>query len=272
MLLLGRGAKPIEYLFLIIIYKIDEKPIETFGMNLVLMLSHLKKILTLKTFVVKENKSRINKQDIIDHLNWDDSVNNIDIKIEIEDNTVQLKGTVPNYTSKLAAERDVYQVSGVANVENYLRVKFPPSVTIPDDNEIKENITKMLSWNNMINAENIELNVSRGTVTLTGTVGSKWEKHMVESLANSVHGVVEVDNNISVKLGKSLLDRDIEQDIKRAFDRSILIDEHNIVVNVKNSIVELSGSVANIAVKKEAYNTALYTAGVLDVVDNLTVQ
>lgn len=238
-------------------------------MNLVLELLYF---ITLKTFVVKENNTRINKQDIIDHLNWDDSVNNIDIKIEIENNTVQLKGSVPNYTSKLAAERDVYQVSGVTKVENFLRVKFPFSVTIPDDNEIKENITKMLAWNNMINAENIEADVNRGTVTLTGNVGSKWEKHMVESLANSLHGVVDVENNISVKLGKSILDRDIEKDIKRAFERSILIDESNITVNVKNSIVELSGSVANLAVKKEAYNTALYTAGVLDVIDNLTVQ
>ncbi|MFW5820974.1 MAG: BON domain-containing protein [Bacteroidota bacterium] len=221
---------------------------------------------------MKESKSRINKQDIIDHLNWDDSVNNIDIKIEIEDNTVQLKGTVPNYTSKLAAERDVLQVSGVEKVENYLQVKFPPSVTIPNDHDIKENITKMLVWNNMINAENIEISVNRGTVKLWGSVESKWEKHMVESIVNSVHGVVDVENSISVKLGKSLLDKDIENDIKRAFERSILIDEDNISVNVKNSIVELSGSVANMAIKKEAFNTALYTAGVLDVTDNLTVK
>ncbi len=215
---------------------------------------------------------KIKKQDIIDQLNWDDSVNNIDIKIEIEGNTVQLKGSVPNYTSKMAAERDTYQVSGVVKVENYLKVKFPPSVTVPTDNDIKENITKMLVWNNMIDAVNVEVDVNRGTVTLKGTVASKWEKHMIESLANSNHGVVEVDNQISVKLGKSVLDMDIEEDIKKAFQRSILIDEDNITVNVKNSIVELSGSVANIAVKREAYNMALYTAGVLDVVDNLTIQ
>ena len=219
-----------------------------------------------------EEKQQISKQEIIDHLNWDDSVNSVDIKIEIDGNIVQLKGTVPNYTSRLAAERDVYQVSGVNKVENFLKVKFPPSITIPDDNDLQENIIKMLSWNNMIDASDIGVEVNRGTVTLNGTVKSKWEKHMVESIANSNHGVVEVENNISVKLGKSILDRDIEKDIKRTFERSILIDEDNITVNVKNSIVELTGSVANIAIKREAYNTALYTAGVLDVIDNMTIK
>lgn len=73
----------------------------------------------------------IKKQDIVDQLTWDDSVNANEVHIDVQDKTVRLTGKVPNYVAKMAAERDAYQVAGVAIVENYLEVEFPPTISLP---------------------------------------------------------------------------------------------------------------------------------------------
>jgi osmotically-inducible protein OsmY len=50
-----------------------------------------------------------------------------------------------------------------------------------------------------IDGSDIELTVSGGEVTLTGTVGSRGEKRRAEDVADSVSGVSHVQNNLRVK-------------------------------------------------------------------------
>jgi len=184
---------------------------------------------------------------------------------------VQLKGTVPNYTAKIAAERDAYQVVGVMNVENYLEIEFPPSVTMPADEEITDNVDKMLAWNSRIHSDKINVSTSNGTVTLSGNVNSYWEKYLAGEIATSTTGVIGVVNNLTVSPTRSIIDMDIEKDIKNTYKRSSLIDEDKIGVSVKNGIVHLSGSVSNYLIKKQAHDIAMYTASVVDVIDEITI-
>ena len=212
------------------------------------------------------------KQKIVDQLTWDDSVNANDIHVEVHESTVQLKGTVPNYTAKLAAERNALNVPGVLNLESYLRVEFPPRITLPDDAEISRNIKNMLTLNNNINAINIDVTTSGGIVTLSGRADSYWEKFDAEDIANTAMGVVEVLNEITVKPVKSVIDEEIREDIVKAYERSSLIDDGSINVNVKNGIVHLTGEVPNILIKNEAFSKALFTTGVIDVIDEITIK
>ncbi len=212
------------------------------------------------------------KQKIIDQLTWDDSVNANDIQVEVQESTVQLRGTVPNYTAKLAAERDAMNVPGVLNLESFLRVEFPPKVTLPSDAEISRNIKHMLTLNHRINAINIDVATSKGVVTLSGTADSYWEKYEAEDIANTAIGVIEVINKILVQPVKSAVDQEIEKDIKKAYERSSFINEKKIDVFVKNGVVHLTGTAENTLIKKEAFNKALYTTGVVDVIDDVTVE
>jgi osmotically-inducible protein OsmY len=212
------------------------------------------------------------KQKIIDQLTWDDSVNANDIQVEVHESTVQLKGTVPNYTAKLAAERDALNVPGVLNLESFLKVEFPPRITLPGDAEISRNIKNMLTLNNNINSVNIDVTTSGGVVTLSGTSDSYWEKFDAEDLANTATGVVEVVNKIVVRPLKTVVDKEIETDIRKAYERSSLIDETLVNVHVEKGVVYLSGTVPNILVRNEAFSKALYTAGVVDVVDEITIK
>ncbi len=214
----------------------------------------------------------LKKQDVVDQLTWDDSVNANDIYVNVDDRSVQLKGKVPNYASKIAATNAAFRVAGVRNVENYLDIEFPPSITLPTDDEITSNINNMLIWNSKILSSDIKVETINGVVTLTGSVSTYWEKYLAEDIANSARGVLEVNNLLNVELTKSIIDIDIENDIKEAYRRSILIDETKIEVSVTNGVVTLTGSVESYPIKREALDIAIYTTGVVEVNDQLYIE
>jgi osmotically-inducible protein OsmY len=106
---------------------------------------------------------------------------------------------------------------------------------------------------------------------LTGFTDTYWEKNLAEDIAIYTHGVIDVENNLTVTLSKSLVDIDIENDIRAAYRRSVFIDEGKIGVNVNNGIVTLTGEVSHYFTKERAYNIAMYTSGVVDVINNILV-
>jgi len=231
------------------------------------------KVLTnKKKIIMVPLQEEIKKQDLVDQLTWDVSVNANDVNVEVADNTVRLKGTVPNYTAKLAAERDAYAVSGVQDVENLLNVEFPPSITVPTDSEIENNIKKMLFLNAKIISVDINVSVSSGLVTLSGYVDTLWEKYEAEEIANSATGVIDVINELEVQLTKDFIDLDIENDIIAAFRRSALIDHENINVSLSNGIAHLTGNANSFVEKSEAYKIALFTKDVVDVIDDIVIK
>lgn len=66
------------------------------------------------------------------------------------------------------------------------------------DERIKEDICDELSSDPGCNAEDIEIEVKDGMVTLSGTVPSRKMKHRAEDIADAARGVKDVDNRIRV--------------------------------------------------------------------------
>jgi osmotically-inducible protein OsmY len=218
-----------------------------------------------------EQEERIKKQ-ITDHLTWDASVNANDINVTVKNGKVELRGTVQNAAARLAAGRNAFQVQGVSDVDNYLEIKFPATQSLPMDEEINDHIVRILTWNSHIDASDIMVKTHDNIVTLEGNVGSYWEKYVVDEFVNSVHGVLEVENNIEVRPKLETRDINIKNDIEGAFERTNLINEDNIDVSVDTGMVTLEGAVSSFFVKTQAHNIAIYTTGVVDVVDKLTVK
>lgn len=211
------------------------------------------------------------KQDIIDHLVWDNSIDANDIHVSVDNGIAELTGTVPGYTAKLAAEEDTLQVKGVIEVDNALEIVFPPEKARPGDAAITSNIENKLLWNSSINAANITVETKDGVVTLMGNADTFWEKKLAEEIANNSYGVIWVDNKLSVNLVKTVVDIDIEQDIKNALRRNVFINETLINVDVNNGSARLSGVVPYYVMKKDVIDTAMLTAGVTDVIDEITI-
>ncbi len=215
--------------------------------------------------------AEIKKQEIIDQLAWNDSVNANEINVTVQGNTVILEGTVPSFAAKKAAEEDTYLIAGVSLVENRLEVEHPPETILPNDPEIESNLEAKLLWNSQLNAANIKVRSENGLITLTGEVDSYWEKRLAENIAGSATGVISVNNELKVKPRKATMDIDIENDIKSAYIRSALVDEKAIQVSVNDGHVHLSGIVPFYAMKKEILDIANNTSGVVDVVDEVTI-
>lgn len=217
------------------------------------------------------NTDEIRKQEIVEKLVWNNSVDANDVNIMVDGDTATLSGIVPSYAAKLTAENVAYLVEGIRNVKNLLKVVFPPDTPFRDDDEIVSNIESQYKWNSQLNAEDIKVKSSKGIVTIEGKVYSYWEKSVAEAIANSSVGVMGVNNNLTVLPRKSFIDVNIENDIKHELEKDPLIDESKLVVSVSNGIVTISGNVRYPVIKQHVIDIITYSGGVIDVVDQLTV-
>ncbi len=217
--------------------------------------------------VIEETK----KQQVMDELIWDASVDATNIQVDVIDGTARLTGSVPSYSEKMWAETDAYSIPGIIDVENLLRVEYPSTVVLPTDTEIESNIRTMLNFDNSVDATGIIVNVENGIATLTGYVPSTWQKIQAGDIAQSATGVLGIKNKLDITLGRSYIDLDIENDIRNAFIRNSIVDSDRISVSVSNGVVTLSGTQPTYTAKRTARNIAYYTSGVIDVIDNIAI-
>jgi osmotically-inducible protein OsmY len=119
-------------------------------------------------------------------------------------------------------------------------------------------------------ATRIHSTVDNGIVTLEGSVDALWKKVHAEEIVLNLTGVLGVDNHLTVVPAKKFADQAIAEDIMAAIDRNLLINPDAVVVKVENGVATLTGAVATPAVRRAAYEAAIYTSGVVDVRDELT--
>ncbi len=212
------------------------------------------------------------KQEIEEQLSWNDSVDGRNINVDVENGFVRLKGKVPGYNHKLVAQNDAYKIAGVRSVENELEVESPPGTPWPEDEEIAGNIESLLQWDDRVKVSELNVEVKDGVTSLSGIVKSYCEKELVEKIAYSFTGVVKVINKLRIKPRVAANDRAIEESIRSALSRNVSIDESAITVDADGGVVRLGGQVPYHAMKQEALDLASFTAGITDIVDEITVR
>lgn len=67
------------------------------------------------------------------------------------------------------------------------------------DDRIKDDVNDRLTWHGYLDATDIQVDVNDGVVTLSGTVNTRREKRMAEDAAESVSGVEDVNNQLSIR-------------------------------------------------------------------------
>ena len=211
------------------------------------------------------------KLSVIDQLKWDSRVDISDIDVAVSGGTVKLKGDVPSYRMREIAAMDVLDVDGVTNLANELKVQYNPAAVLPDDEQIKGNIEKMFSWDPEIEPENIAVTVSAGKVTLEGSVNAIWKKLKSQDIASNVTGILQVINKLAVVPTDTYIDQSISEAIMAAIERNTHVTARDVNIKVENQIVTLSGKVPGWKAYHAAHDTALYTRGVVQVLNNLVV-
>lgn len=110
------------------------------------------------------------------------------------------------YGSGYGSSEGGYGSSGSSGLTNWgrgsQRGKGPKGYERSDD-RLKEVICERLSDDPDIDASEISINVTGGTVKLTGTVDSRADKYSVEEMVANCSGVKDVDNQLRVQSGRS---------------------------------------------------------------------
>ncbi|MBD3339206.1 MAG: BON domain-containing protein [Candidatus Lokiarchaeota archaeon] len=212
------------------------------------------------------------KKKVVDQLYWDNRVDSTDISVEVHNGIVKLHGKVPNYNAKGAASADARTIKGVTAVENDIKVEFAPSTFVPSDSEIKSNIESLFRLNYTLDAKDLNISVTAGVATLEGSVDAFWKRKRAEEIASDANGVIDVINKITIVPTKNFLDKDIAEDIIDAITRNLSVNVSNVDVAVENGKVIFKGSVKDWNAYNAAMDAARYTAGVIDIDDNLVIE
>ena len=89
------------------------------------------------------------RQDVIDELAFEPSLNAETIGVAAEHGVVTLSGHVESYPQKLAAERSVWRVRGVKGLAQEIEVRLPGHKRRADD-EIAQRAVDILAWNTAV--------------------------------------------------------------------------------------------------------------------------
>ena len=117
------------------------------------------------------------------------------------------------------------------------------------------------------------MTVKKGVVTLTGTVDSYAKKLAAQKAAHSVPGVLDVANDIEVKVTGSLrrTDSEIARAIRHALEWDVLVPSYKIHSTVTIGWVTLEGEVEYYGEWAEAECVVSRLPGVRGVANKITV-
>src|ERR1043166_8573073 len=93
------------------------------------------------------------KEHVQNALEWEPSVDQKDIGVSVDRGVVTLRGTVPSYTQRAAAEEAALHVHRVTAVANDLEVHLPTSAE-RTDTEIAQAAVAALKWNTVVPTDN----------------------------------------------------------------------------------------------------------------------
>jgi osmotically-inducible protein OsmY len=149
----------------------------------------------LRVAPIQTMEDSIIKERVHNALEADSLLNAGDIKVSVDKSVVTLRGTVDAYWKKRQAEWHAEAVSHVVEVTNDLAIVLTKRFT---DEEIAKDIMAALERSALVNAEAVNVSVSYGKVTLTGTVPSWIAKRAARDAAWYTLGVVGVHDRLLV--------------------------------------------------------------------------
>lgn len=212
------------------------------------------------------------KRDVTDSLFWDTRVDSAGIAVSVRSGRVSLRGAVPTFRARDAAEEDARIIRGVTDVHNAITVRYPDRDRVPEDEEIRGNVRLAFDLDPDIEADDIDVGVVSGWVTLNGTVPYLWQKQLAAEMAGSARGVLGVDNELVVVPTRAVVDQTIADDVMAALDRAAVVDPNEIDITVTDGHVILAGTVDDWATRNAVYDAARYSIGVIGVHDRMTMR
>jgi osmotically-inducible protein OsmY len=142
------------------------------------------------------------------------------------------------------------------------------------DAEIQQAVLRELKWDTRVEETDIGVEVDAGVVTLTGTVSSWAKRVAAQEAAHRVIGVLDVANDIQVKLPGDTrrTDTDIARAVRHALEWDVLVPDTRIRSTVSNGWVTLEGDVDYWSQRDDADKAIRNLAGVRAVSNKIEIK
>ncbi|WP_138471068.1 BON domain-containing protein [Poseidonocella sp. HB161398] len=208
------------------------------------------------------------RKDILEHLDYEPSIDAAEIGVAVEDGTVTLSGHVRTYAEKFTAENIVKRIRGVRAIAEEIEVR-PVGAHATADDEIAKRAVNTLQWNTSVPRDAVQVKVEDGLVTLSGSVTWQFEKSAAEKVVRRLSGVKSISNLI--KVVPTVKAADIRQRIELALKRDAELEAQRIEVTVADRRVTLEGQVRTLAEREAVERAAWAAPGVNAVVDHIAI-
>lgn len=142
------------------------------------------------------------------------------------------------------------------------------------DAEILHAVADELKWDTRLNRDELGVSVDAGVVTLTGETDSWAKRAAAQEAAHRVAGVLDVANEIHVRLTKdpARTDTAIAHAVRHALEWNVFVPDERITSNVSDGQVTLDGEVDYWLQREEAENAVRNLAGVRLVVNRVQLK
>ena len=142
------------------------------------------------------------------------------------------------------------------------------------DTQIHHDVLEELKWDSRVDETEVGVQVDGGVVTLTGTVTSWAKRVAAQEAARRVIGVLDVANDIKVKVlgGLPRTDTEIARAVRRALEWDVFVPEQQIASTVTDGWVTLEGTVERWSQRDDAERAVRNLTGVKIVVNKITVK
>lgn len=237
------------------------------------------------------------------------------INVSASQGTITLSGSVQDQNQKQQAEKIVENIGGVKNVQNQLTVggqqqqygqqtgqqqtdqqQAGQQQMSASDKQLAQQVEQRLQQ--QLPQANISVSARQGTVTLQGSVEEQNQKQQAEQIAQSIRGVQDIQNQISVgdfpalgytpgqdrqrqQMGQQqrgasdmVLSHQIAMQLQQQLGSGQIVhvmDPQAIYVHVSQGTVMLHGSVQDQSQIREAEQVIQNISGVQNVENQLTV-
>lgn len=141
------------------------------------------------------------------------------------------------------------------------------------DSEIKAAVLRELAWDTRVDETGVGVEVDAGVVTLSGAVGSWAKKTAALHAARRVAGVLDVANDVLVKIPGIGIpsDTEVAHAVRTALSWDVLVPDAHIRSTVANHWVSLDGAVDSWAEREDAERAVRNLKGVRGISNRIEV-
>ncbi|MCZ7644572.1 MAG: BON domain-containing protein [Planctomycetota bacterium] len=191
-----------------------------------------------------------------------------DIRVEVKDGYVVLRGFVRTYREKERLHRFVMGLRGVKALKDLLRVKPEESLA---DRQVSLHVRQAIDAHAELPPATATVHVRNGTCTLRGHVRTAEERHIAEVVASHCRGVTSVTNELTVDSLDEVSDEATSRAVKAALAYCKEFDTEGITVSCADGKLVLRGTVPTMMDRMLAEEMTRIQPGVREVENHIQV-